>query len=273
MTLEQLQAGVVIPLDKPRGWTSFQAVNKVKAAIRNAYGIKKFKIGHAGTLDPLATGLLLVCVGKATKTIPSLQDGDKVYTGTMVLGATTPCFDLERAIDRHYPYTHITEPIVREAAAKLTGTIMQVPPMFSAVKVEGQRAYGYARTGDPTVVLQPKPVNVYGFEITAFRPGRECDGWEASEVAGLASESHLYQHPQGSVPDNLPQADFRIHCGKGTYVRSLARDLGQSVGSGAFLSALRREKVGNYSVDQAITVEQVEAWLRQPTSSCSEDDR
>ena len=138
VTLEQLQDGIVLPIDKPRQWTSFQAVNKVKAVVRNTYGLKKFKIGHAGTLDPLATGLLLVCLGKATKTIPQLQDGDKVYTGTLVLGATTPCYDLERPVDHFYPYEHITAQLLNETVRQFTGTILQVPPMFSAVKIDGQ---------------------------------------------------------------------------------------------------------------------------------------
>ena len=137
ITLEQLQAGIVLPIDKPRQWTSFQAVNKIKAVVRNTYGLKKFKIGHAGTLDPLATGLLLVCMGKATKSIPQLQDGDKVYTGTLVFGATTPCYDLEQAVDKYYPYEHITPALLESTVKQFTGTLMQVPPMFSAVKVDG----------------------------------------------------------------------------------------------------------------------------------------
>lgn len=273
ITLEQLQAGIVIPIDKPRQWTSFQAVNKVKSFIRNTYGLKKFKIGHAGTLDPLATGLLLVCIGKATKTIPQLQDGDKVYTGTMVFGATTPCFDLERPIDCHYPFEHITQALLDETVKKFTGTILQVPPMFSAVKIDGQRAYEYARrdqqgatvsqsSDDPTVTIQPKAVNVYSFEITDFRKGVKGE----QRVHGVQDNSrttHLYMNPLGVVPPQLPQADFRIHCGKGTYIRSLARDLGEAVGSGAFLSALRREHVGDYSVDQAITLDQLEQFFIQ----------
>ena len=266
LSLEQLQAGIVIPVDKPRQWTSFQAVNKIKAVVRNTYGLKKFKIGHAGTLDPLATGLLLVCVGKATKSIPQLQDGDKVYTGTMVLVSTTPCFDLERPIDQYFPYEHITPELVAEKARQFTGTVMQVPPMFSAVKIDGQRAYEYARTDDPTVTIQPKPVTIYNFEITDFREG--LDKGERSKVKGETddtshlspftshiqpSTSHLYKNPLGEVPEHLPQVDFRIHCGKGTYIRSLARDLGLALGSGAFLSALRRERVGQYTVDQAIS--------------------
>ena len=268
VTLEQLQAGIVLPIDKPRQWTSFQAVNKIKAVVRNTYGLKKFKIGHAGTLDPLATGLLLVCLGKATKSIPQLQDGDKVYTGTLVLGATTPCYDLERAIDAYYPYEHITPELLKETTRQFTGTIMQVPPMFSAVKIDGQRAYEYARTDDPTVTIQPKPVTVYSFEITDFRPGRASSTSTASpsspaSISSISSSSrNLYKAPQGVIPEHLPQADFRICCGKGTYIRSLARDLGAALGSGAFLSALRREQIGNYSVDRALQLDQVEAYLK-----------
>ena len=266
ITLEQLQAGIVIPVDKPLRWTSFQAVNKVKAVIRNTYNLKKFKIGHAGTLDPLASGLLLICVGKATKTIPQLQDGDKVYTGTFVLGATTPCYDLERPVDHHYPYEHITQQLVEETARQFVGTIQQVPPMFSAVKIDGQRAYEYARLDDPTATIQPKPVTIYSFEITSFRQGERLkvkgEAADANNTSHLSPlTSHLYQNPLGEVPPHLPQADFRIHCGKGTYIRSLARDLGLALGSGAFLSALRREKVGNYTVANALTLDQIEDFL------------
>ena len=294
VTVEQLQEGIVLPIDKPRQWTSFQAVNKIKAVVRNTYGkrdasgakaglnggLKKIKIGHAGTLDPLATGLLLVCLGKATKTIPTLQDGDKVYTGTFILGATTPCYDLERPIDRYYPYEHITPELLQQTLPQFTGTIMQVPPMFSAVKISGQRAYEYARLDDPTVTIQPKPVNIYSFEITDFRPGneesecvnasmRECVSTDASATNALTHSHnntlkkahHLYDNPLGTVPPHLPQADFRIHCGKGTYIRSLARDLGLALGSGAFLSALRREQIGSYSVADALRLDEVETYL------------
>ena len=284
ITLEQLQAGIVLPIDKPRQWTSFQAVNKIKAVVRNTYGLKKFKIGHAGTLDPLATGLLLVCLGKATKRIPVLQDGDKVYTGTLVFGATTPCYDLERAIDSFYPYKHITLEVLKEKARQFEGTIMQVPPMFSAVKIEGQRAYEYARrdplgatasqsTDDHTVTIQPKPVNVYSFEITDFRgltsqppllvrEGEPKTGQPSPLLSGEGSGVRLYQNPLGTIPPYLPQADFRIRCGKGTYIRSLARDLGTALGSGAFLSALRREQVGDYSIDRALQLDEVESYLK-----------
>lgn len=279
ITLEQLQAGIVLPVDKPRQWTSFQTVNKVKSTVRNTYGLKKFKIGHAGTLDPLATGLLLVCIGKATKSIPQLQDGEKVYTGTMVLGATTPCFDLEQAVDQYYPYLHITPALLDQVRRQFVGTIMQAPPIFSAVKVEGQRAYHLARQGDTPETSQPqaKAVTINSFEITAFRPGsqREDSGQglvasdqlatatvkQTTDHCPLSTNSHLYDNPQGHIPPHLPQIDFRISCGKGTYIRSLARDFGVALGSGAFLSALRRQQVGHYTVDHALTPDQIEPYL------------
>lgn len=276
ITIEQLQAGIVVPIDKPRQWTSFQTVNKVKSIVRNTYGLKKFKIGHAGTLDPLATGLLLVCLGKATKTIPSLQDGDKVYTGTMVLGATTPCFDLEQPIDHTYPYQHITTALLDEARRTFVGTIMQVPPIFSAVKIEGRRAYEYARKDDPDAVIHPKPVAIHSFEITAYResistqtPHIESDGGNMDNSTLMQREestvrpTHLYDNPLGIVPPHLPQIDFRIHCGKGTYIRSIARDFGLAIGSGAFLAALRRERVGQYTVDHALQLDAIEKYFMQ----------
>ena len=265
ITLEQLQDGIVLSIDKPRQWTSFQAVNKIKAVVRNTYGLKKFKIGHAGTLDPLASGLLLVCLGKATKSIPQLQDGDKVYTATLVLGATTPCFDLEQAVDAYYPYEHITRQLLEEALTHFTGTVMQVPPMFSAVKIDGQRAYEYARRDDPSVTIQPKPVNIYGIELTAFREGMKINqniqSIPNNPITLTTPARNLYKAPQGEVPPHLPQVDLRIHCGKGTYIRSLARDLGLHLGSGAFLSALRREQIGDYSVDQALQLDQVASFF------------
>lgn len=271
MTQEKLLEGTVIVLDKPRQWTSFQAVNKIKSAIRNTYGLKKFKIGHAGTLDPLATGVLLVCVGKATKRIDELQAGEKVYTGTMVLGATTPCYDLERAIDHYYPYSHITLEMVNKAIHQFLGDIEQVPPIFSAVKIAGQRAYAYAREakeGEDVPSPTPKTVHIEEFEITGFRPGKENFQQPTVQTIDANNEEekplhHLYDNPLGTVPEYLPQLDFRIRCGKGTYIRSIARDLGLALDSGAFLSALRREQVGEHTIQQALTLDQIEDFLKQ----------
>ena len=264
MDLETLLAGVVIPIDKPRQWTSFQAVGKVKAAIRHS-GLntqnRKLKVGHAGTLDPLATGLLLICVGKATKRIPQLQEGEKVYSGTMVLGATTPCYDLERPIDAYYPYEHITPERLEEARRQFLGDIQQVPPIFSAVKIGGQRAYALAQAGQEASPT-PKTVHIADFQITAFRPGNtkeeeiRVQEKEAIRVQG-EKQFALYKNPLGSVPPELPQIDFRIRCGKGTYIRSIARDFGLALDSGAFLASLRREQIGDYTLADAIPLEEL----------------
>ena len=296
--LERLQAGLVIPIDKPCQWTSFQAVNKVKSTIRRLYQVKNIKIGHAGTLDPLATGLLLVCVGKATKTIETLQAGDKEYTGTMVIGATTPCFDLERAIDHYYPTSHITDEIVQSTRLQFIGDIQQVPPMYSAVKIAGQRAYTYARNDDSTAVIEPKTVHISTFDLKKSEPSNPSDHSEYSATSEYSeysekkypsdhsehsahseysdnsehSESsdhsekntsphHLYNHPQGVVPQGLPQYNFHVVCGKGTYIRSLARDFGFALESGAFLASLRRERVGAYHIKGAIQLEDIEDFF------------
>lgn len=263
LTLEQLLAGVVIPFDKPRQWSSFQAVNKVKAVIRNKYDIKKFKIGHAGTLDPLATGLLLICVGRATKQIEELQQGEKVYSGTIVLGATTPCHDLERPIDHYYPFESVTKEAIETAAKQLTGEILQVPPIFSAVKIDGQRAYQLARADDPEATIAPKKVIVHEFQITNYRPGSTGFIPPATIDSKDIPQVNLYQNPLGNIPEGLPQVDFRIRCGKGTYIRSIARDMGISLGCGALLSSLRREEVGHFSVNDAYSIETLEQFFTQ----------
>lgn len=278
--LETLLDGLVIPIDKPRQWTSFQAVNKVKTAIRNTYDIKKgqpghrIKIGHAGTLDPLATGLLLVCVGKATKRISELQEGEKVYSGTMVLGATTPCYDLERPIDCRYPYEHVTPALIEEACRQFLGDIEQVPPLFSAVKIDGQRAYALARTvsednlGAEAPAPTPKTVHIYDFQITAYRP-QAMPGDDLPAVPLSPLTSHLYKSPLGTVPPELPQIDFRIRCGKGTYIRSIARDLGLALNSGAFLSSLRREQIGDYTLEDAIPIDSITSFFTRHPSDVS----
>jgi tRNA pseudouridine55 synthase len=180
----------------------------------------------------------------------------------MVFGATTPCYDLERPVDHYYPYEHITPELLNETVRQFNGIIQQVPPMFSAVKIAGQRAYEYARLDDPSVTIQPKAVNIYHFEITDFREGNQSvPNSPIIQSSPNTPNKNLYQNPLGEVPPHLPQADFRIHCGKGTYIRSLARDLGAVLGSGAFLSALRREKVGDYSVDQAIKPEDAQQFF------------
>ena len=241
MTSEQFAQGFVQPIDKPYTWTSFQVVNKLKYLLKNDYGLKKIKIGHAGTLDPLATGLLIVCIGKATKQIETLQSGEKEYVGTFVLGATTPCFDLEKPIDAIYPTDHITEEMIRSAANGFVGEIEQVPPVFSAVKVNGRRAFDYARN-DEAVEIKSKKVVISEFEITRIA---------------------------------MPEVDFRIVCGKGTYIRSIARDFGMALRSGAHLKSLRRTRVGNITVAEALHPDEVKkTWkICEKNDGCGGEKR
>lgn len=257
-----MKPGLILAIDKPLQWTSFQVVNKLKWHLKREFGLRKFKIGHAGTLDPLATGLLLVCVGSATKQIESLQAGRKVYTGTLVLGATTPCFDLERAVDHYYPTDHLTPEAIAATCAQFTGRIAQVPPTFSAVKVDGQRAYAAAREGSD-IEIAAKEVEIYSLEISDIRMGDSNFQPPAPLTTPLDDrQRELYREPQGVVPEGLPQVDFRVECSKGTYIRSLARDIGQALQSGAFLSALRRERIGDYTLADALTVDQIETQIR-----------
>ncbi len=206
-------------IDKPLTWTSFQAVNALKWAIRRKFELKKIKIGHAGTLDPLATGLLLVCTGKFTKRIIELQGQVKEYTGTITLGATTPSYDLETEVDNTYPTEHITEELIHRATEQFIGEIQQFPPVFSALKKDGKRLYEYAREGKE-VEIKSRSVEIHKFEIT-----------------------HI----------EMPNITFRVVCSKGTYIRSLANDFGKALDSGAHLSSLRRTKIGDFNVDNAVT--------------------
>ena len=216
-------AGEIIGINKPYEWTSFDAVKRVRGAIQRRLNVKKFKVGHAGTLDPLATGVLIVCTGKATKEIDRLQAGTKEYIAELTLGATTPSFDLEKEIDATYPYEHITEEMVREVLPRFTGHIMQVPPVFSAVKVDGKRAYKFARKGDE-VELKAKPLVI-------------------DELEMLESE----------LPKKLR---LRIVCSKGTYIRALARDIGVALNSGAHLTALCRTRVGDIRLEDCVSPDQ-----------------
>ena len=210
------EAGEVLLFDKPLRWTSFDLVKKVRNLVR----IKK--VGHAGTLDPLATGLMIICTGKMTKQIDTYQAQEKEYTGTIFLGATTPCYDLEKEPDQFFPTDHITEEMIRGAAVSLTGMISQVPPHHSAVKVNGKRAYEIARMGkDPE--LKSREVEIKVFEIT-----------------------HI----------EMPRVDFRVVCSKGTYIRSLANDFGKLLGSGAYLEKLCRTRIGDFKLENAMSVEE-----------------
>lgn len=213
--------GEIISVDKPLGWTSFDAVKRIRGAIQRRLNVKKFKVGHAGTLDPLATGVLIICTGRSTRDIERLQNGTKEYVATIRLGATTPSFDLETEIDEIFPYEHITEEMVRDVIPRFTGSIMQVPPVYSAVKVDGKRAYKYARKGKD-VELRPKPLVI-------------------EEIEMLTSE--------------IPEIKLRIVCSKGTYIRALTRDIGTALGSGAHLTALCRTRVGDISLKDCMSVE------------------
>ena len=218
-----IEKGGVILVNKPYQWTSFQAVNKIKVRLKHYFKTKKVKIGHAGTLDPLATGLLIVCVGKFTKKIEEYQAQEKEYTGTFYLGATTPCFDKEKEIDNYYPTDHITQDDIYKAAEAFLGEQEQVPPMFSALKVNGVRAYEFARD-NKEIELKSRKITIKEFEITRI---------------------------------DLPEVDFRIVCSKGTYIRSIARDFGYYLNSGAYLTALCRTRIGEYKLCDAQEIEDI----------------
>lgn len=222
MTKEDFLEGQVLLIDKPLGWSSFQAVNSLKWKIRKKFQLKKIKIGHAGTLDPLATGLLLICTGKATKTINELQGQEKEYTGTITLGGTTPSYDLETEINENFPIDHITNELIHSTTSQFIGDIEQIPPVFSALKKDGKRLYEYAREGKE-VEIKKRGVTITEFEITSIE---------------------------------LPMVHFRVVCSKGTYIRSLAHDFGKELQSGAHLSSLKRTKIGDYNVNKAITPEE-----------------
>ncbi|HLO74205.1 MAG TPA: tRNA pseudouridine(55) synthase TruB [Flavobacterium sp.] len=212
--------GKVILIDKPLTWSSFQAVNKLKYILKRKYDLpKKFKIGHAGTLDPLATGLLIICTGKFTKKITEIQAQTKEYIGTIVLGATTPSYDLETEVNATFPTVHISEALILETTKQFLGEIDQKPPVFSAIKKDGKRLYEHARAGEE-VEIQARKTTIYEFEITRIQ---------------------------------LPEVDFRVKCSKGTYIRSLAYDFGLALQSGGYLSMLRRTKIGDYDVKNAVS--------------------
>lgn len=215
-------SGEILVIDKPYRWTSFDAVKRLRGAVQRRLNAKRFKVGHAGTLDPLATGVLLVCTGRATKRIAELQEGMKEYVAEITFGATTPSYDLEKEIDATYPWEHITPELIAETLPKFQGHVMQVPPVFSAVKVDGKRAYNYARKGKE-VEIKAKPLEIKELEVL---------GWEA------------------------PKLTLRVLCSKGTYIRALARDLGEAMNSGAHLTALRRTRVGDYTIDDAMSLDQ-----------------
>jgi tRNA pseudouridine55 synthase len=229
-TAEDYIEGQILLIDKPLKWSSFQAVNKLKYILKRKYNLpKKFKIGHAGTLDPLATGLLIVCTGKFTKRITDIQAQAKEYTGTITVGATTPSYDLETEVDATFPTENITSELVQETVKQFLGEIDQKPPVFSAIKKDGKRLYEHARAGEEVEIAFRK-TTIHEFEITRIA---------------------------------LPEIDFRVKCSKGTYIRSLAFDFGKALNSGAHLSVLRRTKIGDFSVENGIKPEEFEQQLNQ----------
>ncbi len=225
------QQGEFLYINKPYGMTSFGALAFVRTRLSRLLGVKRLKTGHAGTLDPLATGVLILCTGRATKQIESLQLQDKEYTATLQLGATTPSYDMEHEVDETYPTAHITRALIEETLHQFEGDIMQVPPLFSAVMVDGHRAYKLARKGSD-VELKAKPVRIDAIELTDF---------DAEKM----------------------QMSIRVACGKGTYIRSLARDIGSALNSGAYLTALCRTRLGSVRIEDCLTLEEFPAWLEK----------
>ena len=226
-TAEDFLEGQTLLLDKPFGWTSFDLVKKIKNLIKEKYNLKKIKVGHAGTLDPLATGLLIICTGKFTKNISKIQDQEKTYTGTITLGGTTPSYDLETEIDNNYKTSHITKELIHKACKQFLGEITQKPPVFSALKHQGERLYKKARRGEK-IDIKSRKVNVDYFNIIKF---------------------------------NNPKLTFGIQCSKGTYIRSIANDFGEKLTSGAYLSKLCRTAIGDYKLTKSINLEDFENEL------------
>lgn len=231
------KAGTTLLVDKPKGWTSFDVVNKVRYKIKHRLKVKKIKVGHSGTLDPMATGLLILCTGKFTKKLNELQGLSKAYTGTLYLGATTPSYDAESEIQEEFPTDHITTELIEEARQQFLGKIQQVPPMFSAIKVDGQPLYKKARKGE-SIEIQPREVEIFRFEITRIE---------------------------------LPEIDFEVSCSKGTYIRSLAHDFGKILNSGAYLTALRRTKVGDFDLNDAWSLDNLVKFIEEGPVVGAED--
>lgn len=231
--------GEVIYLNKPYGMSSFGALARIRYLISKKIGVKRVKTGHAGTLDPLATGVLILCTGKKTKELDKMLYHSKEYTATLQLGATTPSFDREHTVDHTYPTAHITRELIEETLKQFVGEIQQVPPEYSAVKIDGKRAYKLMRKGE-TVELKPKTLKIDEIELTCFDPLTK-------------------------------QMSIRVVCSKGTYIRALARDIGKALGSGAFLQTLCRTRLGEVSIDDCITMEDFPVWLERVTSPCSHE--
>ena len=236
--LINFEDGYVMPVDKPYGWTSSDVVRKIRVMLR-WLGLRKIKVGHAGTLDPLATGVLLICIGKATKMADSLQAEEKEYLAEIELGATTPSYDLEHPVDNRYPFEHITRELLNEAVASFIGENLQTPPVYSAKQIDGKRAYEYAREGEE-VVMRKALVNIYDAGVVSFE---------------------------------LPKVVVSIRCSKGTYIRSFARDLGERLGSGGHLTGLVRARSGAYSVGECFSMEEVEDYFKRTSGKFADADQ
>lgn len=230
ISADEANTGLLLLVNKPVGWTSFDVVNKCRWLLRKRLGLKKFKVGHAGTLDPMATGLLLICTGNYTKRLQDLQGLDKGYSGTIRLGATTASYDADSPPEDLKPWDHLDLSTIRKAALPLTGDILQQPPIYSALKVDGKRAYTLARKGQE-VTLAPRPVTIHQFDL------KELQG---------------------------PEVTFQVDCSKGTYIRSLAHDLGQALGCGAYLSSLQRDRIGSFNLENALHIQDVTNWVGDP---------
>lgn len=264
--IEDFPGGIVIPLDKPYLWTSADAVRKIKFRLQHYFQKKNLKVGHAGTLDPLATGLLLICTGKATKLAEEFQAGDKEYIADIVFGATTPSYDLEKEIDMHYPYSHITEKAVQEILPSFLGEQEQIAPLFSAKSIDGVRAYEIARKmlrhGETSAIAEAREAGIRSSTIRIDR--LEMLGFGYTDGTGIPAGTGI-TGPEGThrsitakrYGHELPCARLLVSCSKGTYIRALARDLGEALGSGAHLVSLRRTRSGIFSVDEALSIENV----------------
>ena len=264
--------GEVLAFDKPLTWTSFNLVKVVRNNLSRRLGLKRLKVGHAGTLDPLASGVMILCTGKCTKLIDQLQAGTKEYVATLRLGCTTPSFDAEHPIDAIYPTSHITQAAVEEALSRFRGSIWQVPPVYSACKVEGRRAFDYIRQGED-VELKAKELVIDELELLDLHlPEQGLISPHADEVAKMAREDiHIKDYGRDKETYEIAEAtnidiehlsylQIRVVCSKGTYIRALARDIGQALGSGAYLIGLRRTRVGYIRVEDCLPVENIEQW-------------
>ena len=301
-SIDDYPEGIIIPIDKPYRWTSADVIRKVKFAAIRHFGKKNLKVGHAGTLDPLATGVLLVCIGKATKLAEELQSHDKEYIAGITFGATTPSYDLEKEIDRFFPYEHLNAEAVAAALPSFVGEQDQIAPLFSAKSVDGVRAYELARKlyrqgaaseldEAAKELIRVARINISELELVGFDEGRREGGWKnratplaagggarSEGVGGVVFPTAFPSASKASarinVTDNsglgLPRAVVRMACSKGTYVRAFARDLGEALGSGAHLDSLQRSRSGDFRVEDALTVDQAIALLRNPAHGSAE---